>query len=762
MTRQITLVGLLVAIILAISSFTLVVNAFDPGGPPAAGGIPKIVTGNWEWINYQPTGGSYSPQFEINHENVQYLGLQWIFPYTAVESLFPSQQGGSGAPVIIVDGVAYVGKNNRAIHAVDATTGKEVWFSDEQSNLWDRTALHAEFPFFQNSQGHTHGMNYYRGMGDSGWLITSNQPCLLSATNAADGSIAWSMGVEQLCGTAAEYGNPEEGIVGSFGSKGRISGQSNHPPNFHGDIMVWPIMGASGGGGRSSVKGFDMSDPNNPTELWRTWLMPDMRGNDPDWAITQCDIVDGNGWYFSAPDFFESGTLAINCKDVPDDVVRNDWINMKPDTPHFGEVHTASAMSVIWGNMPIDPTTGIIYIGTGDVGPYTNSSYKYGPNLYGSSVVAIDSTTGDIVWWFHSNPHDLWDWDCSWGGLLAKAQGTNVLIMGCKNGMAYALNAATGEPVWVWEAPTTWRTAPDTNYGVDVNGNPGVDGDACCRMIKEHMGKDWLNYPNTAPTIMSPWLAGALESDMAFNGKYVFIANYNDPRWTTTENMREFGNQATNIEMSGHPVNTTIYAVDVNTGEAAWSAFIPDFGFRGGLMTTGNVLYGYAGDGNLYMFNADTGELIDTQLFGVPISVMPTIGAGADGKHRIFLHIGGGGGYLYAHGSTEGSLAALGLPDVLPAAGEIVQQNEVIRNIEVEGPVREVFVEKEVEVILEVEKIIEREVEVVVERIVEVEKEVQVEIVTTEEVISPVSYVAIGLGVVLIVVAGVLFQRSKS
>ena len=186
------------------------VDAFDPGGPPAAGGIPKIVTGNWEWINYQPTGGSYSPQFEINHENVQYLGLNWIFPYTAIESLFPNQQAGSGAPVIIVDGVAYVGKNNRAIHAVDAATGKEVWFSDEQSNLWDRTALLAEFPFFQSTWGHTHGMNYYRGMGDSGWLITSNQPCLLSATNAADGSIAWSMGVEQLCGTTAEYGNPEK------------------------------------------------------------------------------------------------------------------------------------------------------------------------------------------------------------------------------------------------------------------------------------------------------------------------------------------------------------------------------------------------------------------------------------------------------------------------------------------------------------------------------------------------------------------------
>ncbi|MBE19072.1 MAG: hypothetical protein CMO11_03735, partial [Thaumarchaeota archaeon] len=56
-------VGLLVTILLIISSFTLMVDAFDPGGPPIAGGIPKIVTGNWEWINYQPTGGSYSPQF---------------------------------------------------------------------------------------------------------------------------------------------------------------------------------------------------------------------------------------------------------------------------------------------------------------------------------------------------------------------------------------------------------------------------------------------------------------------------------------------------------------------------------------------------------------------------------------------------------------------------------------------------------------------------------------------------------------------------
>ena len=120
-------------------------------------------------------------------------------------------------------------------------------------------------------------------------------------------------------------------------------------------------------------------------------------------------------------------------------------------------------------------------------------------------------------------------------------------------------------------------------------------------MTKEHMDKDWLNAPNPEPVIWNPWLAGALESDMSYNGKHIFVANYNDPRWTTTGNVVEFGNQASNIQASGHPVNTTIYAVDVNTGEADWSAFIPDVGFRGGLMSTGSAVYGYAGDGNLYL-----------------------------------------------------------------------------------------------------------------------------------------------------------------
>ena len=180
-------------------------------------------------------------------------------------------------------------------------------------------------------------------------------------------------------------------------------------------------------------------------------------------------------------------------------------------------------------------------------------------------------------------------------------------------------------------------------------------------------------------------------------------------------------------------------------------------------MTTGNVVYGYAGDGNLYMLNADTGELLDKKFFGVPVNVAPTIGSGNDGKHRIGLHVGGGGGFVFrGHGTAPGTFATFGLPDELPRNVEAE-----VREVLVPGEERVVEVEREVERIVEVEKIVEvqvpgeeRVVEVEVEKIVEVEKEV--EVITTEEVISPISYVAIGLGVVLVVVSGVLYQRSKN
>jgi len=155
-------------------------------------------------------------------------------------------------------------------------------------------------------------------------------------------------------------------------------------------------------------------------------------------------------------------------------------------------------------------------------------------------------------------------------------------------------------------------------------------------------------------------------------------------------------------------------------------------------MTTGGIVVVYAADGNLKFLDAETGKLLHEKFFGIPVSVMPTIGADKNGKYKIFVHIGGGGGFLSGSGTLAGNLVAFGLPDVLPQPQVITK--EVIKEVPKEV-VKEVIKEVPKEVIKEVPK--------------EVVKEV------TVETISPISYAAIGIGVVLVVISGVLFSRRK-
>jgi len=732
--------------------------------------VEAVGPGNWEWINYGPDGGSFSPQTQINKETVAYLEMKWIYPFQSdIETTFPnSVQEGASAPPIIVDGVVYVAKNKQDVVAVDAKTGELVWYSDVITQAADFDAWLAEFPYMQGQYGHTHAVNYYA---DRNELILSSAPCWLKALDAADGSLAWQLTPELLCGTQAEMGNPL-GAMGTFKSKGYMSAIQNHPPQIIDDIVVWPSFGASGRGGRSSLIGIDISNTNAPVEVYRNWLMPPGDGSQPTWAQDQCDRTNGQVWYFEYPKYIESGGshLALNCRDAPADAVANDWINMKPGTPHFGEVHTASAFSVVWGNMPYSEKTGLVYMGTGDVGPYPNSTLKFGPNLFGSSLIAVDARTGELAWAMSALPHDLWDMDCSWGGALRDIGSQEIYIASCKNGIVYGLDSATGEPIWIIDPKSIARNMQGWNYGGDSSlgqsGNGGaqaVGPDACCDITFAHMNKDWMNQnsPDCAAgesnsctgIAVGPNAWAHIESDMAIDDKHIYMGVQNSPRRFQIKPVTDFGNQGSTIEQV-EPKNSTIHAFNWRTGVEVWSTYIEGVSYRGGVMVSGGVVYAYASDGNMYMLDADTGEILNKKLFGIPVSVMPTIGADSDGNYKVFLYIGGGGGFLFSSTALPGSLAAFGNPDQLPAGPiTIIEEVEVIveREIEVER-----IVEKEI--IIENEVIIEKEVPVEVEVIVERE----IEVTVTEEVISPISYVAIGLGVILVVVAGVIYSRSTS
>ena len=202
--------------------------------------------------------------------------------------------------------------------------------------------------------------------------------------------------------------------------------------------------------------------------------------------------------------------------------------------------------------------------------------------------------------------------------------------------------------------------------------------------------------------------------------------------------------------------DTNFYAIDVNTGKQVWTYKIDQYGgYRGGLTVTGGMVIAYATDGNLFYLDAETGKLVHKVFFGIPVNVQPTIGADKNGKMRIFVHVGGGGGIVGNPGlPVDGTLVAFGLPDKLPQPQVITK--EVIKEVPkevIKEVIKEVVKEVPKEVIKEVIKEVPREV------IKEVVKEVPKEV--TVETISPISYAAIGIGVVLVVISGVLFSRRK-
>ena len=628
---------------------------------------------------------------------------------------------------------------DRRVLAIDATTGKLIWNNSFGSNFLDRVKITATYPWISAPNAHVHAMSYYR---DKGWIIQSALACHSYAIDAKTGKTAWSMTPEVICGTNQEWGDPRKGIDGTLG-RGFMSAQA-HPPVFLGNIMFYPIGGGSGSGGRAFVTAFDMTDPQNPKRLYREFMMPSPQG-DPNWAIDQCNKVNGNGWYFEYPKFLESINypardreptyLATKCTDVSPDVVRNDWIDLVPGSKSFGKLHSASAVAPVWGHYPMDPETGIVYLGWGDQGPYPNLTHRYGPGLHGSGFTAHDIRTGKLVWWFNAIPHDMWDYDCAWNGILTKTSaGQKIYMKGCKNGILYGLDATTGKPIWIYDSPTILRNT-GTNYGADKNNDP-KGKDACCRLTKEDMSKQWFNAPSKEWAVNTCW-PSCFESDMAFDGKRVYIAPFNEPAELRVLNVVDFGNPWIRNRQWLNPdwqkwLSTSIDAVDINTGKAVWSFKMDGVGYRGGLTVSGGMVFIYASDGNLKFLDAETGKLLHQKVFGIPVNVQPTIGATKDGKMLVLVHVGGGQTIYFPNNlGVDGVLVAYGLPEKLPQPQEVVK--EAIKQISKEQL-------KEV--------------------IKDIPKEVIQEAVGPSD-IRPISYAIIGIGAVFLVVAAVLFTRRK-
>ena len=85
-------------------------------------------------------------------------------------------------------------------------------------------------------------------------------------------------------------------------------------------------------------------------------------------------------------------------------------------------------------------------------------------DYYGSSVIALRGSTGEVVWHFQTVHHDLWDYDVPAQPTLIDlpiaGESVPALVQGTKMGFLFVLNRETGEPIFgVEERPVPQRGA---------------------------------------------------------------------------------------------------------------------------------------------------------------------------------------------------------------------------------------------------------------------------------------------------------------
>jgi quinoprotein glucose dehydrogenase len=376
-------------------------------------------TSSGEWPSY---GGDlahtrYAPLDQIDASNFGSLEVAWRF---GVANLGPTPEYRFQSTPLVVDGVLYTtGGTRRAVTALDAATGEQLW-------------VHS----LNEGQRGEDAPRKLSGRGLAFWQRGSDKRVLyvtpgyqLVALDAATGQRVERFGrdgVVDLWATLDQGGDWDRRQIGT-----------NSPPTIVNDVV---IVGAA-----------------------HTPLAPASQANNVIGYVRGFDVVTGRLlWTFhTVPRRGEPGYET--------------WLEGS------AEPGRGAGNAGVWATISADPALGLAYLPVES--PYGDmyGGLRPGANLYGESIVAVDIRTGERRWHFQTSHHPLWDYDIPTAAILVDAvkdgRTVKALAQATKQGLLFVLNRETGEPIWPiaevavpkgrvpgeWYSPT--QPMPSLRYG---------------------------------------------------------------------------------------------------------------------------------------------------------------------------------------------------------------------------------------------------------------------------------------------------------
>jgi quinoprotein glucose dehydrogenase len=357
----------------------------------------------WPVVGGNEAGQKYSPLADINKTNVSRLKLAWRYNHGDY-STGNATHGPTALEVtpLETDGTLYFCTPYSRVIALDAESGRERWTFDPKAKL------------DQIYDPLCRGVAY--------WKDTA------AASGAACATRVFTTTLDsRLLAVDARTGKPCE----SFGPKGAglnlLDGLGDVRPAEYYPTSAPLII--------------------NDLVLTGAFIRDGQRVHAPSGAVRAFDA--------------RTGELRWVWDPVPP--------SMKPvtaDDLKKGATLTRGTPNV-WGTMSADPEHNLVFLPTGNPSPdHYGGAERENRDYYGSSVVALDASTGAVRWHFQTVHHDLWDYDVAAQPVLYDYTAPNrtkvpALIVATKVGYVFLLNRLTGEPIFpVEERPVPQSTVP--------------------------------------------------------------------------------------------------------------------------------------------------------------------------------------------------------------------------------------------------------------------------------------------------------------
>ena len=116
-----------------------------------------------------------------------------------------------------------------------------------------------------------------------------------------------------------------------------------------------------------------------------------------------------------------------------------------------------------WAGMSVDVKRGLVFVPTGSAAFDFYGADRIGDDLYANCLLALDASTGKLVWHFQAVKHDLWDRDFAAAPALVTVehdgQKVDAVAQITKSGYVFLFNRETGKPLF----PIEYRKVPQSD-----------------------------------------------------------------------------------------------------------------------------------------------------------------------------------------------------------------------------------------------------------------------------------------------------------